>query len=127
VARGRFHELGVAAVHAHAGDFLLRAKIFVSLAAKLTLAACPENPGDAGAITGAQILYVGPYLGDNSCDFVSWNQRLFYDARHLSPVSVGNMYVGVANAAGFHAKQDFVRSGNGPRDFFHDERSFEFM
>ncbi len=55
MTRGSFDEFREAAVHGDAGDLLFDAEILIALAAELTFAAAPVQPGDADAIADLQI------------------------------------------------------------------------
>jgi len=58
---------------------------------------------------------------------VPQNQRLLHHAGQLLPVALRHVQVGVANTAGLHADQDFVRRRLRAFYFFERQALFEIV
>ncbi len=127
MARGSFEIFRVPAIHRHARNFLLAAKILIPFLAELAFAARPVNPRNSDTVSDFQISDVRALLGYTSRDFVPQDQGALHDFRKLRPVAVRNMHIGVADAAGLDLNQNFVRIQLGTLDVFKCERLFEIV
>jgi hypothetical protein len=127
VACRRLYEFRVAAINAHPRDLLLRAEVFVSFTAHLTLATAPKNPRHANPVANFVIANRRAFLDDTPGNFVPEDQRFLDDLCELRPVTVSNVEIGMANAARFDFDENFIRAWNGTLDFFESERSLKIV
>jgi hypothetical protein len=127
VAGARLHELGVAAVDGAAGDGLALAKIFPTIAAELALAAGGVNPGNAGTVADGEVADGGALLDYAADHFVAEDERELEVGIEDGPVAVGQVQIGVADAAGFDLEEDVVGAAGRPRDFLEAQRLLELV
>src|SRR5450432_4032926 len=97
-----------------------------AFAAELAFAAGPENPGNANAVADFEIAHSGADFRDSPGDLMSQDQRLFCDAGKLFPVTLGDMQVRVADAAGFHLNKDVSCFKRGSGNIFYYQGGFGF-
>src|ERR1700722_19744148 len=126
MARRYFHEFGIPAINGDAGDLLPPAKVFVSFAAELALAAGPVNPRHSNPIADFKVFDRRTFFDHYSGDFVAENQWRLDDLRKLRPVSIHDVHIGMANTAGLDPYQDFTGSGLRLADIFYRKRGFKF-
>ena len=104
---GGFDILGESPVHRASGDLLLNAHHLAPFFAELALPASPIQPGHAHSIAWLQIGDPVSCFLHFSNDLVTQDERGHGDGLHHLPIAVGQVRVGMANPAGFHADQHF--------------------
>ena len=80
------------------------------------------DPGDADAVAALKTLDIGRASDDPADDFVAENDGPFDEAGELAPIALGKMQIGVADAAGFDADEEFAGAGCGERPRLDPER-----
>ena len=96
----RSQKLGKAAIDRHPRNFLLHAKIFVSLPAKFTFPARPMDPWHADPVADLEFSR-GSFFNDMAHNFMPEDERLFCDSSELGPFAIGKVHIRVTNSASF--------------------------
>src|SRR5580700_3160066 len=111
-----FDEFRITAVDRHSRNLLPLAEIFVPFPARVALTARPVNPRHSHSIADFQFANRGALFHDSPRNFMSENQRSLDDFRELRPVAIGNMQIGMANAASLDLYEDFILGRRGSFD-----------
>jgi len=116
VTRWRLHKLGEAAIHSYSSNLLSGAEILVSFPAEFALATGPVDPRQADTVADLEPLNSTAFLNHTASDFMPEDERHFRNRCELWPVSIRDMQIGMANAAGIHLNEEVacigLRSGN---------------
>src|SRR6516164_3731046 len=127
VARRGFQKLCEAPVHGHSRNLLPRTKVFIAFLAEGALTTGPVNPGYAGAVTNLQIANGGASPDNAAGDLVAEDQGFLDNGSELRPISIGQMQIGVADAAGLDLDENLVGFQFRPRNLLEHQRTFEFL
>ena len=97
--------LGITAIYVKTGKACPGAQVLALAPAKLAMAACICEPGNADTLSGRQPIYVATSLRDNADYLVSRNNGRLAAGK----LAVNHMEVGAANAAGVDLDKNLVR------------------
>src|SRR5215469_3248 len=127
VARRGFQKLCEATVHGHSGNLLPQTKVFIAFLAECALTASPVNPGYAGAVTNLQIANGGASPDNAAGDLVAEDEGFLDNGSKLRPISIGQMQIGVTDAAGFDLDENLVGFQFRPRNLLEHQRFPELL